>query len=71
MQPCRRVRFGGCEPHNVAAYIGGVASQEAIKVGFVRVVSCFDRAWGSCCGRRLTGQVVLCVCCHGGVFAHR
>jgi hypothetical protein len=27
-----RVRFGGCEPHAVAAYIGGVASQEAIKV---------------------------------------
>ena len=28
----RSVRYGGCEPHAVAALIGGIAGQEAVKL---------------------------------------
>lgn len=28
----RRCRYAGCEPHNVAAFMGGVASQEVVKL---------------------------------------
>ncbi len=53
----RRIRFGGCEPHNVAAYIGGVASQEAIKVR--GVVHCRPSL---VCPFAAHGDVCVCVC---------
>ncbi|RYG47228.1 hypothetical protein EON67_08770 [archaeon] len=30
--PLCSTRYGGCEPHTIAAYVGGVASQEALKL---------------------------------------